>query len=323
MRLHAAWALGLRAGSGIPGTARGWIAQEPSPGVRRHMAVLLGGDRAALEALLDHDPSERVRETAMGLLAQAWSRDEEDSLARRVFGVARVDPSPDVRLAAFELLAPLRAHVATGDIMPMLADADARCASAALRLLLAPPEGVSGARALIRHGVGASADERTRVWLAVLEHGHSCVLLEELGGGDPIEAPIALAAFRLLHAERDADFAQLSWASDLADPGVAEAVLQACRIETVPHAWLHRWAMRFGSDDDGGPYVAWRALLALAGLGADGVRPVGLTAEEISSLSDRVQVANLAWFEDQDECDGQPEGSTRAWLLTGLARLLE
>lgn len=81
-RLWAAWTLGLRSED-----AQGWLAQrariDPSPGVRRHLAVMMAGYRR-LDVLwaLSCDPHPRVRATAIVALCRlspthdvvAWDR---------------------------------------------------------------------------------------------------------------------------------------------------------------------------------------------------------------------------------------------------------
>lgn len=70
-RVWAAWALGLRLADGFSDQMRVALADEPVPGVRRHMAVMMAGygEVDILAALARHDPDEFVRATAAQYVA--------------------------------------------------------------------------------------------------------------------------------------------------------------------------------------------------------------------------------------------------------------
>ena len=86
-RVWAAWALGLRHDVAFAHDLRASAAEEPDPGVRRHLIVILAGagEERSLLTLAIHDPDERVRATALQYLARLAGPDDaevNDLLAR-------------------------------------------------------------------------------------------------------------------------------------------------------------------------------------------------------------------------------------------------
>jgi HEAT repeats len=86
-RVWAAWALGLRHDVTFAHDLRATAAEEPDPGVRRHLIVILAGagQKRSVQTLAIHDPDERVRATALQYVARLAAPDEfeaNDLLAR-------------------------------------------------------------------------------------------------------------------------------------------------------------------------------------------------------------------------------------------------
>jgi hypothetical protein len=71
-RVWAAWALGLLHDETFARDLRATAAEEPHPGVRRHLVVILAGagEHRSLLTIGGHDPDERVRATALQYLAR-------------------------------------------------------------------------------------------------------------------------------------------------------------------------------------------------------------------------------------------------------------
>lgn len=324
-RLHAAWALGLRARDGGAAAARRLLAAEPHAGVRRHLAVMLGGDLEALGALLELDPSERVRETALHLVAQSWPIDGHVQLAERVLAVAQADPSSDVRLAALDLLGGLAQHVESGALLALV-DAqrdtqDARLAWAAIRLA-AQRADPSVVHALVTWSVSAGRELRARTWgllgppRAILE---SLRRIRELGRED--EVPATLVREALDHCLDDASvpFADVAWVDGL---GLDDEILRVVPHEGLPPAWLLARARSVLDDNES--WIAWSALRSLARLGEEGRRIEPGSAQELEALSAELEKdeAFSSSAETQDEWEEREAGSTRGDILRGLAALL-
>jgi len=86
-RVWAAWALGLLHDEAFARDLRATAAEEPHPGVRRHLIIILAGagEHRSVLTMAAHDPDERVRATALQYLARlARPGDDEatDLLAR-------------------------------------------------------------------------------------------------------------------------------------------------------------------------------------------------------------------------------------------------
>jgi hypothetical protein len=325
LRLSAAWALGLCARDGGAAAARRLLATEPHAGVRRHLAVMLGGDLDALSALLDLDPSERVRETALRLVVQSWPRDGHSQLADRVLAVAQSDPSSDVRLAALELLGDLAQRVETATLLALLdaqRDAeDARLAWAAIRLV-AQCADPSAHLALVRWSVTAPRAQRARIWELL---GPTRSILESLrrirDSGREDEVPGALVREALDHCLDDASvaFADVAWVDGL---GLDDEILRVVPRDGLPHAWLLARA-RFVLDD-GESWIAWSALHSLARLGEEGHRIEPASAQGLEALLAEIESDETfrASAEEHDEWDERESGSTRGDIVGGLAALL-
>lgn len=325
LRLHSAWALGLRARDGGAAAARRLLATEPHAGVRRHLAVMLGGDVAALSALLDLDPSERVRETALHLVAQSWPSDAHAQLADRVLAVAQADPSSDVRLAALDLLGDLAQHVESAALLALLdaqRDAqDCRLAWAAIRLA-AQRADPSVVHALVTWSVSAGRELRARIWgllgptRSILE---SLRRIRELGRED--EVPGALVREALTHCLDDASvsFADVAWVDGL---GLDDEIFRVVPRDGLPHAWLLARARSVLDDTES--WIAWSALRSLARLGEEGHRIEPGSALELEALSAELEADETfsSSAQTQDDWEERESGSTRGDLLRGLAALL-
>ncbi|WP_437305712.1 HEAT repeat domain-containing protein [Sorangium sp. So ce388] len=105
VRLHAAWALGLRKGQEFLGDIASRAEREPSAGVRQHLMIMLAGgkEKAAIATFAALDPDALVRATACQYLARLVEPSDlpfYDVLLDR----AEHDPEDDVRCAAIQNL---------------------------------------------------------------------------------------------------------------------------------------------------------------------------------------------------------------------------
>jgi hypothetical protein len=93
-RVWAAWALGLRHHEGFARDLRATAAEEPDPGVRRHLLVILAGagESRSVLTLAGHDPDERVRATALQYLARLARPDDDETNALLVRTLAEGPP---------------------------------------------------------------------------------------------------------------------------------------------------------------------------------------------------------------------------------------
>lgn len=323
-RLHAAWALGLRARDGGAAAARRLLTAEPHAGVRRHLAVMLGGDLEALGALLDLDPSERVRETALRLAAQSWPSHGHAHLATRVLEESRGDASADVRLAAIELLEGLLPHVETDALVAVLEAqreaADARLAWATVRLLAQRGDPLA-VRTLVSWSVKAEPEARARSWQLV---GPTRSILEALralralGRDEEVPVGIVREALELCLEDASVTFAEVAWIDGL---GLDDELLRVVRAETLPHAWLLVRARYVLRDHEG--WLGWSALRALSSLGQAGARIDAASEVELATLRADLETDGDPWpSAEQEQAWDEPEpGRMRREILEGLAAL--
>ncbi len=101
-RVWAAWALAIRGKAGgklFDETAK----QEPSPGVRAHLALMLvaSGERAAALVLARRDPNVFVRESAWRYVART-ATPGDDALNDALAASLSMDPAPSVRAAILD-----------------------------------------------------------------------------------------------------------------------------------------------------------------------------------------------------------------------------
>lgn len=134
-RVWAAWALGLRDAEDLGSIAK----QEPSPGVRRHLIVVLLGahELGAVSAMLTHDPDVRVRATACLQLAQML-RPEDDALVDLLVSRARLDEAP-VRVAFATAITEQRSERVQSLLVELLDDAETDVRLAAVDAWLRVP----------------------------------------------------------------------------------------------------------------------------------------------------------------------------------------
>lgn len=170
-RVWAAWALGLRDGRAMEEEARRRIRHEPSPGVRRSLAVMLARDADAMRVLALDDPNEFVRVTAWRLNAQVATPDAQ--LAGRLIAAAQNDASDEVAKACLQLLLPLAPMVATEDVLTCLARSDVTVRDAAIDLLFTKNE----IDALVAWVLGCAEAEFARVGQRLCTSGHAPRLL--------------------------------------------------------------------------------------------------------------------------------------------------
>ena len=103
-RVRAAWGLGLSLGRGAHGLLRRQALRDRSPGVRRHLAVMLAGfgDVPTLIDLAERDPRAMVRATAAAQLARLGGRDRAD--LQDLLGRWLHEQDPPVRAAIIDHL---------------------------------------------------------------------------------------------------------------------------------------------------------------------------------------------------------------------------
>jgi hypothetical protein len=138
VRVWAAWALGLRLGAGARGELVAATRGEPDAGVRRHLLVVLAGERETdlLALLAREDPDGYVRAAACQLLGAVMP---PGSPLVRAFALERLarDASSAVRLEALRLLGPVRdVDAEVGPVLAGLDDADLEVRTAALDALV-------------------------------------------------------------------------------------------------------------------------------------------------------------------------------------------
>jgi hypothetical protein len=207
-RVWAAWALGLRHHEGFARELRATAAEEPEPGVRRHLIVILAGagESRSLLTLAAHDPDERVRATALQYLARLARPNDDaanDLLARTL--------SEGPALSQLGCIAGLRP-----DARPELWRAAADCISSPDRDLR-----WTAFETVLRHGAPSRpAPELARLFLSLEpERGTRGdairVLCESAGGGalkplvtDPaLQRRLLPELVEALHEQRQ----QLTW----------------------------------------------------------------------------------------------------------------
>jgi hypothetical protein len=110
-RVWAAWALGLLHDEAFARDLRATAAEEPHPGVRRHLVIILAGagERRSLLTIGAHDPDERVRATALQHLARVAR--PGDAEANDLLAQTLAAGSPLLRLGC---IAGLRADAPAG-----------------------------------------------------------------------------------------------------------------------------------------------------------------------------------------------------------------
>lgn len=79
--LWAAWALALKLGKGVVSDLEGALNDSPTPGIRRHLVVILSGlgEQETVRAFAALDPDARVRATACQYLMNTWRDDDTET----------------------------------------------------------------------------------------------------------------------------------------------------------------------------------------------------------------------------------------------------
>ena len=105
VRLHAAWALGMRQGPAAAFGIASRAGREPSGGVRQHLMIMLagGGEKAILTTFAALDPDPLVRATACQYLGRL-AGPSDLTLHEVLLDRAANDPDEDVRCAAIQNL---------------------------------------------------------------------------------------------------------------------------------------------------------------------------------------------------------------------------
>lgn len=105
VRLHAAWALGMRQGPAAAFDIASRAGREPSGGVRQHLMIMLAGsgEKAILATFAALDPDPLVRATACQYLGRL-AGPSDLALHEVLLDRAANDPDEDVRCAAIQNL---------------------------------------------------------------------------------------------------------------------------------------------------------------------------------------------------------------------------
>jgi hypothetical protein len=331
-RLWAVWALGLRAGRSFAPEVSARIDREPDAGLRRHMAVLLAGDRVALEVLAESDPDERVRSTAYGLLLRTAGPHTLDSVAEHLLMVARRDPSACVRAECLRALTTRPTGRSVKEIAPCLDDAELTVREVAADLLLAsgawPERWTVLAEAAARE---ADEHERRRLWRILAEAGQTHELLAALTRLAPGDRARTVAAFATIgEAGQRATWGALAPFASWQDPRADKWILELA--SDPPTLGLDFLLSRAPAAlDPGHDHVAsavgLRALWALASRGDLHVRSSEPLGEAERAVVEQL-LAELAREEatirtrDADEDWFEEEVERLVDLQAGLRRLL-
>jgi hypothetical protein len=137
-RVWAAWALGIRLGSGSISDLSVGLNESPEAGTRRHILVMLAGfgEREILRVFAQDDPDEYVRATACQYLIQI---SPPDDLAVRLFLRDRIlqDSSSVVRLSILRQTTPEFLALQIDELSRMIDDDDLDVRKYATDFLLA------------------------------------------------------------------------------------------------------------------------------------------------------------------------------------------
>lgn len=262
-RTWAVWALGLRAADGAA-TIAAHAPGEPSPGVRRALAVVLAshGESDLVVALARHDPDVYVRATALGLLfapAAAgrvpWSividAFDHDGAPVRAALLPRIDATAP---------AGLRARIA-----PALADPDADVRFEAFEALVRLGDDLAPVRA---YPARASKSERKVVfhrWRGLATPDAIAAALADARDDVRAEladflAPRGWRELAPLVADDPRAFLARWWQAGVALDEVPLAYLIDVAIATPSESWIvHRLAPQLDRDEDV-PADRWAAL---------------------------------------------------------------
>ncbi len=312
-RLHAAWALGLRSSVGGTAAARALLTREPHAGVRRHLAVMLGGDLDALSALLDLDPSERVRSTALRLLVQSWPRDRRPALGERVIRVLARETDEDVLLVAIELASDLDDVITVDRAAPFLASAQARVRAGAIDALLKHRD-PRGARCVADASFSWPDEVRQRTWQRFLP-SHRDALVSSARARD-LDAERWVELIRMAFDDGEMEHADIAWLSDHGR-ALDEEVLRISRAASLPQALLIAHASELSGNREELEWRAWRCLYLLAAQGHDGLRIEPALAAPLAEISGALE---RRWQADAEHLVLDLELDV-AWLREGLVRL--
>ncbi|XYH96904.1 HEAT repeat domain-containing protein [Sorangium sp. So ce1128] len=209
VRLHAAWALGLRKGQEFLGDIASRAGREPSAGVRQHLMIMLagGGEKAAIATFAALDPDALVRATACQYLARLVEPSDlpfYDVLLDR----AEHDPEDDVRCTAIQHLradapAAVRTRILKG--FPRGSLESQKAVAGRLAAWSETPRAFLGALAgasseLLVHALGLLREQSTPIpWADLAPHArhHDAAILLQIAHllrGAPERAPVTFWA---------------------------------------------------------------------------------------------------------------------------------
>jgi len=224
-RVWAGWEIGMRLGRGHPEIV-GHIANEPTPGVRRALLVVLAGhgEVDVVVALACHDPAVEVRAAAMALIVRFAAQGAMDARVvldayERDAGVRVATLAAVPRDAPADLTALVHRALATGT-----ADEQLEAFEAAWRI--ATPEARDAALAWL------STTTRDDAWLRLAHQDPKEVVAGLLRGPPSLrKRALRTTAFRI------ADLAPLAMVTD---GGALRAIRDRSDFDNTPAAVLAR-----------------------------------------------------------------------------------
>jgi HEAT repeat protein len=241
LRVYAIWTLGLR---GATELVIDHLDDEPSAGVRRHLAIILAGAGATdlLVALARHDPEPGVRTTAAGLVCRLAAGDR---VPWAVALEALDDASAEVRKSVLRELAGAPIDLVADPVLRALSDPelDVRLEAVETALALLPAT-VAVPRLVAK--VGEAPPGEARALLERWARAAGAPAVHDALASAPTR--VRVLAVRVLSATWD-DVAALA---EDPDPEVRAAVQKSfwTRLGTIPISRLVHWL-----DSDG----TWRS----------------------------------------------------------------
>ena len=137
-RVWAAWALGLELGAAGRQEILDALQDDPSPGARRQILVVLAGlgERLALRVFAESDPDGHVRATALQYLARTSAPEDaevREALVEQLFA----DQAAVVRRTILDEALAGRLEVSRDGLMQLVGDPDPRVGRLAVEALVA------------------------------------------------------------------------------------------------------------------------------------------------------------------------------------------
>lgn len=135
-RIWAAWAYAMRRGGDSVSELVKVAKEGPTPGLRRHLVVVLAGfrERECIRAFADSDPNPQVRATACLFLLQTFLRDDAETSAFLV-SILRNDSAPAVRLVVLTNSKANGLEIPPNLLVELAADPDAEIRKEALNVI--------------------------------------------------------------------------------------------------------------------------------------------------------------------------------------------